>query len=615
MSQQDQVDIELLRRFEPIVRFTQGEQFFPMEVERYVEACSLWVQRPKEEAHCLIPSEALTLAQLKQPFPDEFGTIHFLKLTEPLSASELAAYYLKKNRKNRTSQSAFHAGRGRLIRVGYISRLVDALFSVTLLARGRVPGDTAAAAAITYEQIQAKQESYSYHGRVVRQNGWIVLQYWYFYMFNNWRSSFFGANDHEADWEMACIFLSEKEGSLQPEWVAYASHDYSGDDLRRRWDDPEVERVGDHPVIYAGAGSHASYYKKGEYLTELTFLFLTPLITVIDQVQRFWHHTLQQYKVEPPHAEHEQASQIFRIPFVDYARGDGLSIGAAQQKEWDTPHLLNGPPSWAINYRGLWGLYTRDPFAFENAPAGPMYNRDGSVRQAWYDPVGWAGLDKVVPANQALAMVLKQQTEIKKRHEAQRLSIEEKSQELKSVTIEADAMRGQPHLSEMYDTHEEKIIELSQEVDQLRAQLAADEALLSSLQQYALKLKTGDLGDPRRHIRHPHHPATEANLRAAHIAEAWAAASIGLTLLGIVALAGFAPDFLGFGTLALLIVFWIIEASFRGRFTNLVSTVTIALTAISALILLYEFFVPLITLIAFVTGIYLLWENLRELWT
>ena len=200
MSHQNQIDIELLRRFEPIVRFTQGEQFFPMDVERYVEACSLWVQRPKEEAACLIPSEALALDNLVQPFSDEFGTIHFLKLTEPLSAAEVARYRLKKTRENRESQTVFHAGRGRLARVGYISRLIDALFSVTLLARGRVPGDTAAAAAITYEQMQSQKEAYSYHGRVVRQNGWIVLQYWYFYMFNNWRSSFFGANDHEADW-------------------------------------------------------------------------------------------------------------------------------------------------------------------------------------------------------------------------------------------------------------------------------------------------------------------------------------------------------------------------------------------------------------------------------
>ena len=44
------------------------------------------------------------------------------------------------------SSEAFRAGRGRLARVGYISRFVDALYSIALLARGRVPGEAAAAA-------------------------------------------------------------------------------------------------------------------------------------------------------------------------------------------------------------------------------------------------------------------------------------------------------------------------------------------------------------------------------------------------------------------------------------------------------------------------------------
>ena len=30
-------DVELLRSFEPVIRYTQGEQFFPMDVVRYVQ--------------------------------------------------------------------------------------------------------------------------------------------------------------------------------------------------------------------------------------------------------------------------------------------------------------------------------------------------------------------------------------------------------------------------------------------------------------------------------------------------------------------------------------------------------------------------------------------------
>jgi len=41
-----------------------------------------------------------------------------------------------------------------------------------------------------------------------------------------------------------------------------------------------------------------------------------------------------------------------------------------------------------------------DPFGGERAPAGPRYERNGTIRPSWADPVGWAGLDKV-PATAA----------------------------------------------------------------------------------------------------------------------------------------------------------------------------------------------------------------------
>ena len=140
-----------------------------------------------------------------------------------------------------------------------------------------------------------ENEHYRYHGRVVRQDGWVVLQYWLFYPFNDWRSGFFGANDHEADWEKIFVYLSETTGEVNPEWVAYAAHNYTGDNLRRRWDDPEVEKVGEHPVIFVGAGSHASYYAPGEYLTELNIPLPSPLARTASAVRGFWKEKLGQY--------------------------------------------------------------------------------------------------------------------------------------------------------------------------------------------------------------------------------------------------------------------------------------------------------------------------------
>ena len=77
-------------------------------------------------------------------------------------------------------------------------------------------------------------------------------------------------------------------------------------------------------------------------------------------------------------------------------RGDGLSIGPGQPVEW-TPLLISDDVAWANNYRGLWGLDTQDRFGGERAPSGPKYNRDGSIRMSWYNPLGWAGVDKLFP--------------------------------------------------------------------------------------------------------------------------------------------------------------------------------------------------------------------------
>ena len=50
---------------------------------------------------------------------------------------------------------------------------------------------------------------------------------------------------------------------------------------------------------------------------------------------------------------------------------------------------------WVRDFRGLWGLDTEDRFGGERAPAGPRYERDGSIRPSWGNPLGWAGLQKV----------------------------------------------------------------------------------------------------------------------------------------------------------------------------------------------------------------------------
>ncbi len=608
-----ETDEALLRRFEPVARYTKGDRFFPMDAGSYVRACSLWASRPGEEDVCLVPHGKLTLDRLAEQQRDEFGTVHYLRFTDPREFKDM----IRQNaRRRRDSRKDFRAGRGRLARVGYVSRIMDTLFSVTLLARGRVPGSTATAGRAAYANILTENEHYSYHGRVLRQDGWVVLQYWFFYAFNDWRSGFYGANDHEADWEKVFVYLSESpSGEVTPEWTAYSSHEYKGDDLRRRWDDPELEKVGEHPVVHVCAGSHSNQYSAGEYLTEIELSFLAPLARVLGAARTFWRETLRQYGGDAAEPGRDgQRPTIFRIPFVDYARGDGLTIGPGGDKEWDPPRLLGPPPGWAANYRGLWGLYTRDPFEGEDAPAGPMYNRDGSVARPWYDPVGWAGLDKGPPPTETLRAVQEQQAAVAARRAGLQAEIEEKSRQLKGLGVEMAAARGQPHLRALYESHRKRIGELSEEVTRLRGQVAADEVLSESLEGYADRLRAGEREPARAHISRAQQPASETNLRASRLAEMWAAASVGVMLIVFVLLAVYERgQYLTFALAVAIALFLFVEASFRGWLINLVSSATIGLAVVATLVLFYEFFWQIVVAAVLALGVYVLWDNLREL--
>ncbi len=79
--------------------------------------------------------------------------------------------------------------------------------------------------------------------------GWIYLQYWLLYVYDDW------VNVHEGDWERVTVIL-DPDGF--PRGVAFAQHE---------WAVPlavgEVKWEATHPVVYVALGSHASYPDSG----------------------------------------------------------------------------------------------------------------------------------------------------------------------------------------------------------------------------------------------------------------------------------------------------------------------------------------------------------------
>ncbi len=595
-------DLELLRRYEPAVRFTRGEQFYPTDVDHYVKESSLWEHSPEGRDRLLIPQGQLTLDELVQPRSADFGTVLYLRFIEPLSLSEAAQALGDQARLRAKLHNTFRAGLGRLARGGLLPRMADALFSLSFLLRGRVPAANAAAAELAYFRIRRREDRYTYYGRVTRQNGWVVLQYWFFYCYNSWRSGFNGVNDHESDWELVSIYLYQDGGQLVPEWVAYASHDFHGDDLRRRWDDEnELEFVDGHPIVYAGAGSHASYFRGGEYQAEVNLDLPAWVRWGRKTWNKFWTETLDQQPVDP-----------FRIPFVDFARGDGLNIGPGQTEAW-TPVLIDESTPWVSQYRGLWGLFARDPISGENAPAGPMYNRDGSPRNSWFDPLGFAGLDKVPPPSEALRLLEKNCAEITATQRGLETLIPLKAGELQAIGAKLKGMQGNPHLARQYAALDKKMESVAAEVRTQRRDYSENEALLESLTVRLNRLKQGIQDDVHAHIRHLAVPVHIARVRFDRAAETWAAASLSLLLFAIVGLMLFAPYALGAGLAVITILFLVTESILRGAFVQTVTSITTLLAIISGVILIIHFWFWILMAALLAMAIFLLLQRLREL--
>ncbi len=593
-------DLALLRKFEPVVYFTRGELFYPCAVDGYLDRCSLIMRDRYGNEQVLAQEGELSadkMSQFKEVPPGHIIFLRFVK--EPMAILDYQKWLLRPGR-------PVFKTRGRMARVGLFSRIIDSFVDASLLVRGVVPGGTTAAAEVKYREILSEDPKYVYYGRVIREGGYTALHYIFFYVMNDFRSTFRGINDHESDWEQIFVYLSDEEEPV-PVWVAYASHDYSGDDLRRRWDDPELQKDGTHPVIFAGAGSHSSYFLPGEYLISVEPRFLQTINDVAFSLRLFWANTLGQ-GVAPEEIEKE-ARLI--MPYIDYARGDGLGIGPGQKMSW-SPILLTEDMHWAEQYRGLWGIDTRDRFNGERGPAGPKFNRDGTVRISWYDPLGWAGLDKVAPPKFLSDDLEGHIASMSEDIESIEKDIADKREKLRLLELEVRALFKTDYLSKIYKAHQESLAAAQNDIKALYARRMDLTELLAASQSYLISVKSGDLGDPQAHItvkRYPEPPLGPIGRYAA----LWTAISGGLLLFAFAALMLFFPSQIFLWSIVVVGFFLAIESIVWGRFTRFLLNATILLAIAISIILIWNLLWQIVIIGLIIIVVMSIARNLREL--
>jgi hypothetical protein len=371
----------LLSKYEPVLRFQRRERFFPVSAMLYLLFSTIWYIPMQSREGEDIKDDPFQKRARPRRFELWLNRPHIQLNTEVEQDSFASApaqdqYVQVQHALGELDRSGFAAAdavqqarrvlenRMRRFRAAWLNPgMLFLHFSETippwdrrLLRHWFLPRGSDEAASRKYDQLtlaDGKREI-CYYGRVVDQCGYRVVQYWFFYAFNDYRSAVRGTNNHEGDWERICIFLTQEGGEWQPSYATFSAHNSQ---QTLAWKDVQcVDAARQHPVVYVARGSHACYFTPGV---------------------------------------HRPGVGPLRVR--DFALGDGEEVGGGV---WSTPRVFSETdPDWLF-FDGFWGAYIRDLLMRENAPRGPLYTIEPGFhrpvpRPSWYHPVSWAGLDCV----------------------------------------------------------------------------------------------------------------------------------------------------------------------------------------------------------------------------
>ncbi len=513
-------DLELLEKYEPVLRFAKSERFFPMAVEPYLERCSIFPSGPQGVVESLthlheplvrrigkLKSEQFYLRFINKPLNDSDAWVWWGALSVICAAgawflagwpgietviavslvSALIIFMLASPIRLRIVPAALAALFFIVLEIApiwfflhpteFISLTIEYLVLLPIylivlfylfvrtmkfifdhvIPEG--PGmvmdilsqateKIARESFFEYSKILEEDAQPVYYGRVLHEvdgqkNNWTILQYHFFYAFNDWRLAANGMNHHEGDWEMVAVYLRNDS----PYAVLFSQH---GAGNIEKWETvikavDKLEVVTTHPVVYVALGSHANYsrpeairspsmYKPGKLQR---FLFWTDglihyLFLLLNPNQKARQIALKEIATKHTNFLAEDAFIYMRdeadhyvvsLP-MELSSGDGFRLGfqgdnlregvvksssylkrimsdrktvRPKVKEWRR-ELLNPEPDW-VQYKGLWGVksFLKD----ESGPPGPKWDRPQKnqagvkERMRWGSPLEWlAELEK-----------------------------------------------------------------------------------------------------------------------------------------------------------------------------------------------------------------------------
>jgi len=187
--------------------------------------------------------------------------------------------------------------------------------------------------------IYGRQADKTYGG-----HNYIVLQYWFFYPYNDWH------NCHEGDMERIQIILDKATGT--PINVTFGQH-WGGKTVP--WNGGVSLINGTHLKVFVAQGSHASYPTDGDH----------PVGPCTDETS---------------------STGLVSFP-TGYVNEGDIPTG---NKKGYTLTDISGEPSW-VKWSGIWGFYFPE-FWGQIGQSGPPSPANVVIHKinVWNDPIAWA---------------------------------------------------------------------------------------------------------------------------------------------------------------------------------------------------------------------------------
>jgi hypothetical protein len=177
-------------------------------------------------------------------------------------------------------------------------------------------------------------------------HNYIVLQYWFFYPYNDWH------NCHEGDIERVQIILDKATGTPMPINVTFGQH-RGGKTVP--WNGGVSFIEGTHPKVFVAQGSHASYPTDGDH----------PVGPCTDETS---------------------STGLVSFP-TGYVNEYDIPTG---NKKGYTLTDISGEPSW-VKWSGIWGFYVPGSTGGlgQSGPPSPANVMIHGIN-VWNDPIAWA---------------------------------------------------------------------------------------------------------------------------------------------------------------------------------------------------------------------------------